>query len=277
MTGARGLLGSALVTTLSDSGQVVRALVSDITDQDAVDREVSAFSPTHVVHAAAIANVAECERDPVRAERVHVAGTAYVRDAAAKVGARFIYISTASVFSGHEGNYREDDTPEPRGVYNETKYRGERETLSYERGSVVRLTVVGIHPAGSRGKNLLEWLHDSFAANKDLTLFTDQYINPLSHWTIARLLNALCERGIEERVLHIGSSDHRSKADIGLLVKSHFPDYRGTITTASIDSLSDGAIRPKEMWLNTDLAHRLFGPMPALQEEIDLVFSKQPF
>ena len=50
---------------------------------------------------------------------------------------------------------------------------------------VLRLNLIGIHPDGSRGQNFLEWLLDGFRANKDMTLFADACINPLSNWTIA--------------------------------------------------------------------------------------------
>ena len=46
---------------------------------------------------------------------------------------------------------------------------------------VLRLNLIGIHPDGSRGKNFLEWLLDDIHANKDLTLFADVCINPLSN------------------------------------------------------------------------------------------------
>ena len=34
---------------------------------------------------------------------------------------RFLYISTASVFKGDHGDYREEDAPEPTNAYNESK------------------------------------------------------------------------------------------------------------------------------------------------------------
>ena len=274
VTGSRGLLGATLMRTLPEAGFRAVALTGDIRDAAAVAKQIAQAAPAHVVHTAAMTDVAPCERQPQEAFAVNGEGTKNVVSAARAAGARILYVSTASVFRGDRGDCREADAPEPINAYNQSKREGERHTLDYDGGMVLRLNLIGIHPDGSRGKNFLEWLLDDFRANKDMTLFADVCINPLSNWTIAALIAKILARDRLGNILHIGSRDVKSKAAIGDLVRARFPGYRGALQAGSVDAIADGVFRPKQMWLNTDKAAALFGPMPTVAQELDTIFAR---
>ena len=259
---------------LPEAGFRAVPLAGDIRDAAAVTKQIAQATPAHVVHAAAMTYVAACERQPQDAFAVNGEGTKNVVAAARVAGAPVLYISTASVFRGDLGDYREEDVPEPTNAYNQSKREGERHTLDYEGGTVLRLNLIGIHPEGSRGKNFLEWLLDDFRANKDMTLFADVCINPLSNWTIAALIAKILARDDLGNILHIGSRDVKSKAAIGELARARLPDYRGTMQSGSVDAIADGIFRPKQMWLNTDKAAALLGPMPTVAQELDTIFAR---
>lgn len=265
VTGATGLLGSTLVDVLKADG-----FEGDITDEK-VFKKYENSGCDWIIHTAAVTDVNWCEENQEHCVAVNVDGTKNVTTLAKKLNARLIYISTASVFSGKEGNYKEDDIPEPTNVYNMTKKDGEDIVLEYEQGIVLRLNLIGIHPDGSRGKNFMEWIFDSVTTNKDLTLFNDVYINPLSNLTIAGMIKRIIETRIDTRVLHIGSEDRLSKAAVARLFIEHFPAYKGSLKEVSVDTL-DGPERPKEMWLNVDRAREYFGKLPLLREEIEKIY-----
>ena len=277
VTGARGLLGATLMHLLPSLGFDVKALAADVRDQERVESEATAAAVgvNWIVHAAAKTDVAACERNPADAFAVNADGCKNIVNAANALAARVIYISTASIFSGDFGNYRETDRPAPCNVYDQTKLKGERHILDYERGLVLRLNLIGVHPNGSRGKNFFEWLVDAFCTDRDVKLFDDVFINPLSNWSAAVQIAAIMTKELDERVLHIGSKDVLSKAMIGKLAAKRFPNYRGGITTGSVDAVADNVSRPKQMWLNADYASaRLSIKMPTLAEEVDEIFRR---
>jgi dTDP-4-dehydrorhamnose reductase len=106
-----------------------------IDERGAVLEAVLGVRPDLIVHAAARTDVDGCEGDPDGAFLVNALGTRHLAEAAGRVGAHLVYISTdyvfdgksPSAFEGKPGNYREWDTPNPLSVYAASKLAGERE------------------------------------------------------------------------------------------------------------------------------------------------------
>jgi dTDP-4-dehydrorhamnose reductase len=274
VTGAGGLLGSTLMRVLPEAGFEAIAFRGDVRDATKVETEIAGAAPAFIIHCAALTNVGACERDPDLTFAINAEGTKRVVRAAQAAAATMVYISTASVFKGDAGNYREDDEPEPENVYNVSKRKGEKYTLDYDAGIVLRLNLIGVHPDGSRGVNFLEWLLDGFRSERNMSLFIDSLINPLSNWTIAALIVKILIQTAPSRILHLGSRDVLSKAAIGDLTRRRFPYYRSALSHASIDTIADGVWRPKQMWLNVDKASAALGPMPTVANELEVVFDR---
>ncbi|MBZ9577526.1 SDR family oxidoreductase [Patescibacteria group bacterium] len=276
ITGMSGLLGSTLEQILKKEGHDIYDIDMDISDTDAVkDCVFRKENFDWIIHTAAVTNVDSCEKDRFLCYNVNAQGTKNIRDLAETIGAKLIYISTASVFSGEEGNYKETDLPYPRNFYNLTKFLGEQVILEYNLGLVLRLNLIGIHPKGSRGLNFFEWLVNSIKANKNIQLFNDIMINPLSSWTIAEFINNLIEISPQEKILHLASKNILSKADIGKLVIKKLGNYRGKARFVTRDDNQSNALRPKQMWLNADYAQTKLGlEMPTLESEIEKILKK---
>lgn len=141
ITGASGLLGRELLSVLSGDFEVtgmrrkrplslienkVKEIRCDLSQSQAVERIVDC-SPEIIVHAAALSNVDFCQIHPRQAQRHNVLGTKIVVEAAQRLGARLIYLSTDQVFDGEkESLYNEGDSPQPVNTYGETKLEAER-------------------------------------------------------------------------------------------------------------------------------------------------------
>jgi len=276
ITGMSGLLGSTLEQFLKKQDYDVYDINVDISNADAVNNFAAKNTNFDwIIHTAAVTDVDSCEKSRFLCYSVNAQGTKNVRDLAKTIKAKLIYISTASVFSGKEGNYKETDLPYPRNFHDLTKFLGEQIILEYNDGLVLRINLIGIHPRGSRGKNFFEWLIDSIKANKDIQLFSDVTINPLSNWTIAYCISELIKIKPQEKILHLASKSILSKANIGELVIKKLGDYKGKANFVSVDDNQNGAPRPKEMWLNADYVQTKLGlEMPTLESEIEKILKK---
>ena len=110
-------------------------IAGDITDTALMDDLVSRSDL--VIHAAAMADVAGCTRDPLAALDANVRGTQTVLDAAARHSAtlqRFCFVSSASVYGRGRGSasattrFKENDPLTPVSVYANSKIWGEHAT-----------------------------------------------------------------------------------------------------------------------------------------------------
>src|SRR5262245_63643141 len=125
VTGATGQLGAYLVRELRRRGhevvawsgtstgnvQGVRADPVDLTQPDLVVSTFRQAPPTCVIHAAAMAAVADCARHPWQADTINRRGTALLAELAATARSRFVFVSTDLVFDGENPPYGEGDPP----------------------------------------------------------------------------------------------------------------------------------------------------------------------
>ncbi|MGW8329867.1 NAD-dependent epimerase/dehydratase family protein [Streptomyces sp. NPDC055897] len=110
-------------------------IVGDITDAALIDDLVKGSD--FVIHAAALADVAACTRNPAAALTANIHGTQTVLDAAARHSAtlkRLVFVSSASVYglgsrsADHTTQFSENAPLAPGSVYANTKLWGEHQT-----------------------------------------------------------------------------------------------------------------------------------------------------
>ncbi len=143
ITGGSGKLGRHLVEVF-DNALVPVHNELDITNKDAVFDYIGKHKLEKIIHAAAIANVKECETDRKKAWEVNVNGTENLVEACLKFNpdVYFIYISTACVFDGKGGNYSENDVPYPENFYSLTKLLGEFVARKLKNHLIIRTNFV---------------------------------------------------------------------------------------------------------------------------------------
>jgi dTDP-4-dehydrorhamnose reductase len=129
VTGAMGQVGFEAVRALQGLGTVVavdRGRV-DLSRLDQVRNLVRETKPALIVNAAAYTAVDRAESEPEMAHVINAEVPRVLAEEAARLGALLIHYSTDYVFDGTKnGQYVEDDTPNPLNVYGRTKLAGEQ-------------------------------------------------------------------------------------------------------------------------------------------------------
>lgn len=123
----------------------------ELTDAVAVDKVFSMIRPDVVIHLAAMADVAACERDKAAATAINVEATSEIAKLCQSSGARLLFVSTEYVFDGSRGFYNEDDLPNPTTHYGRTKRAAEQAIAELgELGAILRTSIVYGWPASGR-------------------------------------------------------------------------------------------------------------------------------
>lgn len=195
LTGGRGLLGTPLASDLAAAGHDVLATdlpETDVTVTASVEAALGSFGPDHVVHLAAWTDVDGCERDPQRAATVNGRGTANVAGAAARAGARLLYVSTDYVFDGGgDAPHDEDEPPAPLSVYGRSKLDGEDRV----RASGAAHWIVRCQSIYGRGrKSFADAILARARSGEPLRVVTDQVVCPSYAPDLAAALVAILDR-----------------------------------------------------------------------------------
>ena len=129
LTGVNGQVGWELQRTLAPLGEVVAAGREqlDLADTARIRRMVDTIAPDLIVNPAAYTAVDKAESEPELAYAINASAPGELAQAAAVRGIPLVHFSTDYVFDGRkQGAYREDDAPNPLGVYGATKLAGEQ-------------------------------------------------------------------------------------------------------------------------------------------------------
>ncbi|MBJ6360252.1 dTDP-4-dehydrorhamnose reductase [Paenibacillus sp. GCM10012307] len=194
VTGAGGQLGKELVQLLKVKNIEVYGLARDqldITDCDTVLKQVEQLSPTAIIHAAAYTQVDRAEAEPEIAFRCNAIGTRNVAVAAAKVGAKLVYVSTDYVFDGSEGSsYNEWSKTSPINVYGQSKLAGEQFVRHHHnRFFIVRTSWV----YGAYGNNFVKTMLKLGAEHGAVRVVEDQVGSPTYTYDLAMTIIAMLQ------------------------------------------------------------------------------------
>ena len=191
ITGASGQLGTEIQRQLKNGGSALgpvpdrlknATVIStdvnelDITDRDATIAFVRRHQPDTIISCAAFTNVDGCETNPEAAFKVNAIGASNLAQAAERINARLIHVSTDYVFRG-EGNKPLDESErvDPKSVYGKTKALGEEYVKNFcHRYFIVRTAWL----YGYAGKNFVKTIVNAGKKFGKLEVVSDQLGNP---------------------------------------------------------------------------------------------------
>jgi len=143
ITGGSGNLGLELKKIFKDCLCPTHKEL-DITNKVQVTQYFQTHNIATIIHTAALTKIRTCEENKELAWRTNVEGTQNLVDASIRLNPtpKFVYVSTACVFDGHNGMYKESDIPYPENFYALTKLIGEHEVTKLKNHIIIRTNFV---------------------------------------------------------------------------------------------------------------------------------------
>ncbi len=202
ITGANGQLGTELRHLLDERGIEYAARDAkdmDITDRQTVDEQLNQLKPEVIYHCAAYTAVDKAEDEGKDINwKVNEDGTRNLAEAAAKIGAKLVYLSTDYVFDGTKASeYEVDDPTNPKNEYGKAKLAGEKAIQAAMNDYyIIRTSWV----FGKYGKNFVYTMLRLAKDHDRLTVVDDQVGRPTWTRTLAEFMTYLvdhdCEYGV---------------------------------------------------------------------------------
>lgn len=250
ITGAGGFIGSHLMRSAAEHAPgwnvipITRDRV-DLQDFVTVDRYFATDRPRLIIHCAAMSRVGDCEANPSLAYAVNVAVTTHLTELAFDIP--LIFLSTDLVFDGLMGGYVETDPVNPVNVYAETKVQAEEQVMRNPLHTVVRTSLnAGISPMGNR--SFTEDMHRAWQRGQTLSLFMDEFRNPIHVSITARAIWALALMS-RPGVYHLAGAERLSRWEIGQLLAERWTHLETRMGPASLGNYQ-GTKRPPDTSLD---------------------------
>ena len=274
ITGISGLLGGNLALTLRDLFDVTgtyhlnpvfikgcASVATDLRQAGESEKVINHTKPHTVIHCAAETRVDYCEEHPEEAFRTNVEATESLASAAAHAGAKFVYISTDSIFDGSSGGYREDTEPRPVNTYGRSKLLGEQAVQAQlENHLIIRTNIFGWN--ARRKLSIAEWALDRLENGREVPAFADIRFSPILVNDLADVLVQLIEMD-RRGIYHVAASDQCSKFDFARMVCETFEKDPRLIQTTTSEEVGLKALRPKNTTLDVAKVSGDVGePMP---------------
>jgi dTDP-4-dehydrorhamnose reductase len=273
VTGASGLLGLNLSLQMHDTHEIIGVdrsrLVNtpfdliklDLLDSDGLPKLLAESKPDALIHCAANANVDACELDPNNAATLNAVLPGQLASVCFERNVRFLHISTDAVFDGtKEGIYTEGDTPNPLGVYAQTKLDGEYAVLDANpSAAIARVNFFGWSLSGSR--SLAEFFVNNLGAGNNVNGFDDVYFCPMFVGDLADTLIEMLEKSLLG-LYHVVGSRAITKHEFGQAIAETFGFDAGLINPVSV---SDAGLKAKR---STNLRLSIHKLSTALEQEI---------
>ncbi|QXN23793.1 dTDP-4-dehydrorhamnose reductase [Shewanella putrefaciens] len=274
VTGSRGQVGSCLVKQLSLIPDVEFLAVDreqlDITNSVAVSKLVNQFKPDAIINAAAHTAVDKAEQEVELSYAINRDGPQFLAQAANRVGATMLHISTDYVFAGDKlGEYIETDAVEPQGVYGQSKLAGELAVAAAcPRHIILRTAWVFCET----GNNFVKTMLRLAQTRDELGVVSDQFGGPTYAGDIAHALIVTAEALHAGRdqygIYHFAGMPHVSWQQFALNIFKHAKAQNvldkemrvNAITTAQYPT---PAKRPANSKLNCQKIEQAFGIQPS--------------
>lgn len=173
--GANGMLGHKIFQTLrdrypetvgmlrSEPKGIARAFVKqypvdafhiglDVTKTEDLQSFLITLQPDYIVNCIGIIKQLHAAKEAIPSIMINALLPHLLADWASAWGGRLIHFSTDCVFSGHKGNYSEEDLSDAEDLYGKSKFLGE---VHRENALILRTSIIGRELEGFR--SLLEW------------------------------------------------------------------------------------------------------------------------
>ena len=280
ITGANGLLGQHLVKLLLDtttheiiatSKSEPRGIVQnsrlhyyslDITDGLEVDLLIEKLQPDTIIHCAALTQIDECEQNPIKAWEVNVTATRFLVDAAKKINAFFIFISTDFVFDGVGGPYKEGDTLNPVSYYGSTKVAAEKAVAEsgLQYATIRTCLLYGNILFGNRS-NIISWVKENLENGQQIKVVSDQMRTPTYVEDLAKGILLVAEKKAVG-LFHISGKDFLSPYEMAMSTAVILHLDAGLIQKVDASVFVQPAKRPVTTGFVIDKAKNILGYEP---------------
>lgn len=268
VVGAAGQLGQAMVQRLGERHDVTAWTRADIdlTRHHDVREAIGDLAPNAIVNCSGYNNVDGAEDDQVTALDVNAMAVGTMAKAAAAANAVFMHYSTDFVFAGTATTpYSEEQQPEPRSVYAQSKLIGEWLAADAPKHYVLRVESLF---GGPHRRSSVDRIVDAIRDGREAPVFVDRVVSPSFVADVADASAFLLEAMPAYGLYHCVNTGYATWVEVGQEIARRLGQSDAVLKPVSVNDVKLRASRPQFAALdNTKLASAGFA-MPSWRDAI---------
>ena len=266
VTGSEGMLAQDLKSVLGENNEIIplSRQKMDITQKDAVIKNIKSNAPDMVINCAAYTKVDTAEEEKDRAFQVNGIGVQNVAVACAEMQIPLCHISTDYVFDGRKKKpYTPFDAANPLNIYGESKLAGEK-YIQWIMNKFYIVRTSGLYGRGDN--NFVMTILKLAKERRTVKVVTDQICSPTSTLNLSAGIKKLIESG-SFGIYHItdDSGDGISWFDYAREIVST-AGIRAEIIPVTSEEFPRPARRPAYSVLDTEITRLAINYTPEKRE-----------
>lgn len=283
ITGASGYLGSNLSMYFTAKGHNVSGIINknplpynpsherifdaDITNYNEIKKIIAEIQPDIIIHTAALSDLSKCEGDKALAFNINVGGTRNIIKSIRELDfePKLIFISSDYVFEGDHGDYKENERPNPKTVYGNTKLVSEDDIKKSLNDYIICRTA---NVYGDGGK-FFNFLVSNLRNDNEISVYRNAIFTPTYIEYFLDSIERLIEKDYKG-IIHITGNERLSRYDFSIKIADALNKERNLIRP--VERPLNGLIS-KDSSLNSDYARGLLGNyVPSTEKSIYYCF-----
>ncbi|WP_375512054.1 SDR family oxidoreductase [uncultured Nostoc sp.] len=282
ITGASGFLGWHLCqlakqewdiygTYLSHPLEIpgIKIFKANLTNFQELKRIFNDVKPAAVIHTAAHSQPNFCQINPKESHAINVIASGNIAGLCADNSIPCAFTSTDLVFDGLNAPYRETDAVCPVNLYGEQKAIAEADMLErYPMTAVCRMPLM-FGAATPTAKSFIQPFIQTLQAEKELSLFIDEFRTPVSGTSAAKGLLLALEK--VNGIIHLGGKERISRYDFGQILVEVFQFPATALKSCRQQDVKMAAPRPADVSLDSSKAFALGYQPLSVREELEAI------
>ena len=228
--------------------------------------------PDVLVNTMGYSNIDFCELNKNDTEMLHVGVTEKICKLCENIGTKQIFLSSDYVFDGENGNYSEDDVPNPVNYYGLSKLKAEQLILKNPINTVIRTSVIYDWDYRARFFNSVI---KNLQNNQEVNATTDVYNSVTFLDNLVESIFKVITLN-QNGIFHVVDSACVNRFEFAEMIAKIFRLDKNLIKTVSVqDEPKNIAKRPKNACLNNSKAKKELGlNFNTIEEGVSRVFMK---
>jgi dTDP-4-dehydrorhamnose reductase len=288
LTGANGFVAGSIIQAAEGTWEVhaaSRGLAPvekpglvwhsfDPMDMDAFHDVFHDINPAAVLHTAAIADIDLCQANRELATRVNYTYAHDLAELCWDHDARFVFLSTDTVFDGERGMYTENDVPRPINFYADTKVRAEKSIQEFDGNYLIaRVALVMGLPVLGEGNSFVSRMAHALREGKQVTTPATEVRTPVDVITLGRALLELAGHS-HRGIVHLSGNDRLNRHEMMQRIATRLGLPAELVIAQDPSGIPGRAPRPRDVSLDNSKARGLLKtPMVGLDDGLELVLA----